>query len=54
MNRQKPHRERQLGLFEQRTANQQGLVMALCALIQVAGLDYAMATTTAAKALKPG
>ena len=39
MNRQKPRRERQLGLLKQRTADQRGLVIACRALIQVARVE---------------
>ncbi len=52
MDGQKPHGERQLGLFEQCPADQRGLVMASGALIQVARFNYTVATPRAGRALK--
>jgi hypothetical protein len=41
-------------LFKQRPADQRGLMMAICTLIQVAGLDNTLAPTTTVRTLKTG
>lgn len=54
MDRQKPHRERQISLLKQLAADQRSLMMTCRALIQVAGLVQTIVMGAITKTLKTG